>query len=68
MITASVNDTMGEVRIPIVDNVILEESENFTVTMVGTNPRIVVDTTPTTITIIDDEGKRKCSQTIHGYI
>ena len=50
---------MGEVRIPIVDNVILEESENFTVTMVGTNPRIVVDTTPTTITIIDDEGKRK---------
>ena len=57
-ITASTDSSMGEVRIPIVDNNILERDEYFIVRLMNSVSRVIATgRIDTTITIVDDDGK-----------
>ena len=58
-ITASIDSPMGEVRIPILSDSILERDEYFRVRLTNSVSRVIATgRTDTTITIVDDDGKK----------
>ena len=53
--------TMATVRIPIIDNIVMESDEVFTATVSTTDPNVIIINDTATITILDNDGRRYVS-------
>ena len=55
--TTSTGDVIRCINVSIIDDLVFEESETFTVTVTTTSPRVTLGNNYTTVTITDNEGQ-----------
>ena len=56
-ITFNAQESKKTVSISLIDDLVIEGNENFTVTLETTQPRVVFSRSQTTVTIQDNDGK-----------